>query len=195
MNLNYYYWIFEKDLKENYCDKIIQEAEKIKKQKAGVGYKNKSNKNIRKSNLVWLNKPWIFETLFPYIEKANMNSGWNFQIDCYEKIQYTSYDKGHYYNWHCDSWPTPYGPEEGSLSGKIRKLSAIVLLSDEKDFKGGELEFDYRNKDKENKEKVKNFKGKGTVIVFPSFLWHKVHKLTKGNRKTLVFWVCGDPYK
>ena len=31
--------------------------------------------------------------------------------------------------------------------GKVRKLSVTLTLSDEKDYKGGELEFDFRNLD------------------------------------------------
>jgi len=35
---------------------------------------------------------------------------------------------------------------------------------------------------------------KGTMIVFPSHKWHKVSKVTKGIRKTLVGWIVGKPF-
>ena len=36
---------------------------------------------------------------------------------------------------------------------------------------------------------------KGEMIVFPSHTWHKVNKVTKGIRKTLVGWVVGSQWK
>jgi PKHD-type hydroxylase len=38
-------------------------------------------------------------------------------------------------------------------------------------------------------------KEKGTVLIFPSFLMHRVTPVTKGTRKALVFWTGGEPYK
>ena len=35
--------------------------------------------------------------------------------------------------------------EKGPTKGKIRKLSVTVSLTDPKDYKGGELEFDLRD--------------------------------------------------
>ena len=49
-------------------------------------------------------------------------------------------------------WNQPYQRQEGDPSnGKIRKLSVTVTLSDPKDYKGGELEFDFRNQDPDKK--------------------------------------------
>ena len=59
-------------------------------------------------------------------------------------LQYNK--KGQYYDWHCDGWDKPY-MEDGPTKGKIRKLSVTVTLTDPKEYKGGELEFDLRNED------------------------------------------------
>ena len=32
------------------------------------------------------------------------------------------------------------------------------------------------------------------MIIFPSNTWHKVDKITKGIRKSLVGWVVGKPF-
>ena len=32
------------------------------------------------------------------------------------------------------------------------------------------------------------------IIVFPSHIWHKVHTVTSGVRKTLVGWIIGKPF-
>ena len=36
---------------------------------------------------------------------------------------------------------------------------------------------------------------KGSIIVFPSFLWHRVKPVTKGVRYSLVVWNLGYPFK
>ena len=76
---------------------------------------------------------------------ANQDAGWNFQWDWSEPIQFTYYTKKQYYGWHCDSWENPYGTDS-NFSGKIRKLSLIASLSSPTKYKGGELEFDFKNR-------------------------------------------------
>ena len=36
---------------------------------------------------------------------------------------------------------------------------------------------------------------KGSIVVFPSFLWHRVKPVTKGTRYSLVLWHLGYPFK
>ena len=45
-----------------------------------------------------------------------------------------------------------------------------------------------------NKIKFEKERQKGTLIVFPSFMWHKVSPVTKGSRYSLVMWSLGKPY-
>jgi PKHD-type hydroxylase len=101
-----------------------------------------------------------------------------------------------------DSWKLPYAMENTNdpLHGKIRKLSVTISLSDPKTYKGGELEFDFRNKDNSkngvsNIQECKEIKRKGSVVVFPSHLWHRVKPVTKGIRYSLVVWNLGEPFK
>ena len=72
---------------------------------------------------------------------------YNFEWDFSESCQFTKYTKDQFYDWHCDSWDQPYIRETANdpSHGKIRKLSVTVTLSDPKEYKGGELEFDFRN--------------------------------------------------
>jgi len=128
---------------------------------------------------------------------ANQMAGWNFQWDWTESCQFTIYKKGQYYDWHCDSWDKPYA-EEGPTKGKIRKLSNVVQLTDPKEYEGGELEFDFRQYDPDKKRKTqiaKEIAPKGSIIVFPSFVWHRVKPVTKGVRYSLVNWNLGWPFK
>ena len=147
-----------------------------------------------------MNDKWIYKEIQPYIHQANVNAGWNFQWDWSESCQFTKYEKGQFYDWHCDSWDKPYIRENPNdiSNGKIRKLSVTVTLSDPKDYKGGELEFDFRNQDpdkKPNIQKCKEILPKGSLVVFPGFVWHRVCPVKKGVRHSLVIWSLGWPYK
>ena len=44
------------------------------------------------------------------------------------------------------------------------------------------------------KELEKELNKQGSVIVFPSFMWHKVDRITRGIRYSLVGWNCGNDY-
>ena len=151
----------------------------------------------RNSNVVWLDERWIYNEIQPYIHIANKNAGWNFQFDFTESCQFTKYNKGQFYGWHTDSWELPYNaPKDPNLHGKIRKLSITISLSDPKDYKGGELEFQLRNKDKAQLiRKCPEIKPRGSIVVFPSFVWHRVKPVTKGIRHSLVAWNLGFPFK
>jgi PKHD-type hydroxylase len=73
-----------------------------------------------------------------------------------------------------------------------------VTLSDPKDYKGGELEFDFRNLDPDKKAnivKCKEILPKGSLVVFPSFVWHRVCPVKSGERNSLVIWNLGYPFR
>jgi PKHD-type hydroxylase len=71
-------------------------------------------------------------------------------------------------------------------------------LSKPEDYEGGELEFGLFNpntKRKYNFLKCEEIKPQGSIVVFPSFLWHRVTPVTKGKRNSLVIWSQGDRFK
>ena len=110
---------------------------------------------------------------------------YNFSLQEFEPAQYTVYHEGDHYDWHIDNHKEPYH------NGMIRKLSFTLCLNDE--FEGGDFKIcephPITNKTKEKTFKLK----KGEMIIFPSNTWHKVDKITKGIRKSLVGWVVGKP--
>jgi PKHD-type hydroxylase len=76
----------------------------------------------------------------------------------------------------------------------IRKVSFTLCLNEE--YEGGEFEVARPNPNPE-KHKFTKFKEKftmGTLISFPSFVWHKVHPVTSGTRKVLVGWATGPSF-
>ena len=193
MNFNNQYCVFKKGLPIEFCNKIISQANSQNKNKASVSNKD-STKRI--SNITWLNESWINETLKPYIDKANQDCGWNLQWDYTEKAQFTEYEKGQYYKWHIDQLDKPYGERfDKDWQGKVRKLSVTVSLSDPEDYEGGRLEF-YTSTPYEQKViSCDQILDKGSLVVFPSFIWHQITPITKGTRKSLVLWNLGYPYK
>ena len=207
MNLEYYYWYFQSVIPPKICDDIIEYGKSQQEQIALTGNYDPEKVNEddikdvskkRKSNVVWMNDRWIYNEIHPYINLANKNAEWNFQWDHSESCQFTKYKLNQFYDWHCDSWDRPYDkPDDLSRHGKIRKLSVTVSLSDETEYEGGDFEFDFRNNDKGSNQPrlCKEIRPKGSVVVFPSFVWHRVKPVTSGTRYSLVIWNLGKPWK
>lgn len=217
MNLKNYYYYYQSALSPKLCDDIINhgknrqlttaivgEYEKILKKNGKLNKKNIKNiQKIRKSEVVWMDDGWIYKEIQPYVHDANKSAGWNFDWDWSETCQFTKYSVGQYYDWHCDVSEEPVNRPQNADGtwppdhGKIRKLSVTVSLSDPKDYKGGELEFDYRNQNsgKKSIHKCKEILPRGSIIVFPSHVWHRVTPVTKGTRYSLVMWNLGYPFK
>lgn len=206
MDLENYYSIQTEALPEHTCDSIVEYALDLKQKglnsnKATTGGsafvlsdedKKDFNKKVRNSNIVWINEPWIYRELWDYIHHLNAQSKWNFNVDFAEPCQFTIYKKGQHYNWHIDG-----GITKPEYNGKIRKLSMTILLSDPKDFQGGDLEFDFQNNKPFSDVNIYSTTGllrKGSICMFPSFVYHRVTPVTKGTRYSLVVWVIGQPF-
>ena len=209
MNISNYYWHFPAALTPKFCDDVIAYAnsqEEVMARTGGYGDKKldknqvKNMQRKRKSDLVWLNDTWIYKELHPYVHEANARAGWNFEWDHSESCQFTKYKHNQYYDWHCDSWNKPY-KKKGPSNGKIRKLSMTCQLTDGSEYRGGELEFDFRNYDphmrdeSQHLKKAKEILSKGSIIVFPSHVWHRVKPVTSGTRYSLVVWHLGKPFR
>ena len=144
--------------------------------------------SIRKSKVKWLNYnyypqfDWVYNRLQLAIERANKQY-WNFHLySMPDPIQYTEYyPSGGHYDWHMDIGP--------GMSMANRKISITVQLSDSSEYEGGDLQL-FRSPTPENAPR-----GFGTVVVFPSYMMHRVTQVTSGVRKSLVLWVGGHHYR
>jgi PKHD-type hydroxylase len=67
-----------------------------------------------------------------------------------------------------------------------------VSLSPPEDYTGGELEFDFSTPDKKNIQLCPSMRSQGSVVVFPSFMQHRIKPVTRGTRYSLVAWFCGN---
>ena len=199
MELNNYYWCFQGALPHRICDDIVAYGKALKEE-TGVtfGYdpdnmtpnQQKQLEQKRKSNVVWMNPRWIYRELHPLVHKANTNAGWNFHWDWSESCQFTKYDgnKKQHYDWHTDAGTRI------NENGKIRKLSMTVALVDGSEYEGGDFEINMSTPDRENIHVIKEAKIKGSVTIFPSFVWHRVKPVTAGTRYSLVNWHQGRPF-
>ena len=149
---------------------------------APVFSSSKSIQKKRSSKIYWINESWVQKLLWEYILEANKKT---FHVDVINKseIQFTEYrsHEGGKYDWHHDvNW--------NAQEGLDRKLSISIQLSDKTDYLGGDFEFEEINSSMD-------FKGIGTIIIFPSYLRPRVTKVTSGTRRSLVAWFYGPNWK
>ena len=201
MNYKKLFYYFDSAFSPFLCDKIIEEGYSNNPDFAltgKTGYTRskkeiEKTKEIRNSNVSWIDDWWVKKELEPYVKRANEMAGWNFNFTKSEASQFTIYEPGEYYDWHRDAQNYPY--TQGEQKGLIRKLSVTVSLSNPEDYEGGFLEFSRENDfNKKYFYKVREILPRGSICVFPSYTWHRVSPVTKGKRLSLVQWNLGDSY-
>ena len=181
-----YYW-FKDGFSKAEIDIILENMENLPFQEARVAADTEGDTlhQMRKSEIKWipqnLHYKWIYDRLAKLIIEAN-DALWQFDLTgILDNIQFTVYHEGGgHYDWHLD-----IGPRELSW----RKISLTIQMSEDQDYEGGELEF------MRGAYPIKAPRGKGVVVVFPSYLLHRVTPVTKGTRKSMVLWVGGGRYK
>jgi len=150
----------------------------------GLGDTVDINKNIRRSQLKWLNNTpetvWIFEKLADVCLRLNMEY-FRFDLTGFgENLQLTNYDQSEngMYGWHLDY--------NSTIS---RKISMVIQLSDASEYEGGDLQI------MTNGEPKIVSKQRGIIAAFPSYTLHQVTPVTSGSRQSLVAWVSGPAFK
>lgn len=175
-------------LTEKECDAIVRRAENYSDNEATVGFSETARNDLayRTSSIRWLDvnrETDIVSRLMSFVCSSNRS---NFGVDIVAPfdLQFTEYhatNKGHY-DWHHDVWlesDRPYA----------RKLSLVVQLSAPDEYQGGAFEFFGL------KSPGAVFSGRGSLLIFPSFLQHRVLPVTEGRRRSLVSWVEGPNWR
>ena len=185
------YWMWEKELSAELCQDIVDRASNDF-QDAKVFTENKGilNSKVRKTNIHWNSDQDLFDMAFYYMRSANKNGGWNLQVDTAEYFQIGQYPIGGHYDWHVDGLGVDpiNSPKNKRLHGKTRKISMVVWLNE--DFKGGGFQF-HKGHLKNNVIKPTQ----GTIIMFPSWVMHKVTPVTQGTRYSMASWFVGKPLR
>ena len=196
-------WFFS-DLPEDIVDLIEKDlTEKFDSQfQDSKLHGDALNKEKRNSQKTWIpTTHWVAGFLWHYVQRANRE---NFLYDLRnidgESLQYTRYSEGEFYGWHNDAGlQTQYKPQSvGNLAEGlandfvndnielVRKLSFSLQLSGPDDYEGGNVQFI----DEAGKSYFAPRK-RGTIVLFDSRTQHRVLKVTKGVRKSIVGWVVG----
>ena len=177
------YGIMKDVFSQDEIEKILFMEKLLNFQKAAVG--NGEVTSHRDSNIAWLqpdnHTSWVFDKIGNITSKANYDL-FMLDVNHIQSIQYTKYDSlmEQHYDWHVDEWSV--------YSNNQRKISGVVMLTNPEEYDGGEFEI-IHNGNPEDSYKLKPFAGE--VIFFASSMPHKVHPVTKGIRKSLVFWAEG----
>ena len=162
--------------------------------KTGRKQEFKTDSKIRISDISWCNEQWLYDIIWPFMNQANEEAGWRYQIKAAESCQITRYKKGGFYSFHRDGngdhLSAYNNPQNAFMHGHVRKLSMSVLVND--NFDGGAFEFATYGRGKCEVTPIEATTG--SVIVFPSAMEHRVAPVTKGTRYSVVCWFVGPPF-
>ena len=171
------------------CQLIINAGRAEPKQNAEVGNGKGIKGGVidtktRTSHISWIpfkKMPEMYKNIEKIMKATNGNHFGFDGMTITEPAQYTEYPEGGFYDWHIDN--------NVSMQHEppVRKISMTLLLSPESEFEGGDLELMTEGK----VAKIKQ----GHAIFFASFIRHRVKPVTRGNRKSLVMWFGGTPFK
>jgi len=152
----------------------------IKKKKKGA-YDTK----MRITTISWIPfsaMPEMYKIIERSMLQANGNHFGYEGMQLTEVAQFTEYPKGGFYDWHMDA------DVVGLQEPPVRKISMTILLSNQSEFEGGDLEF--MSEGNKPPQLIQ-----GQAIYFCSLLRHRVAKVKKGIRRSLVMWFGGPPFK
>ena len=171
------------------CKMIIEAGREEPKVNAKVGNEQGTkggvlNTKTRTSHISWIpfkKMPEMYKDIEKIMKTTNGNHFGFEGVQITEMAQYTEYPEGGFYDWHVDN------EVNCAHEPPVRKISMTCLLSPDSEFEGGDLELM-----KEGQvAKIKQ----GHAIFFASFIRHRVVPIIRGNRKSLVMWFGGTPFK
>jgi len=171
------------------CQDIINMGHQQKTEEAKVGHKERAGGTYdtkkRITTISWIPfkaMPEMYKIIERTMLQVNRNHFGYEGMTITEPAQFTEYPKGGFYDWHMDA------DVNCQFEPPVRKISMTILLSDPSTFSGGDLEFMAEG------NKLPTLM-QGQAIFFCSFLRHRVAKVKKGTRRSLVMWFGGPPFK
>ena len=171
------------------CQDIINMGHQQKSEEARVGDKEKAGGKYdtkkRITTISWIPfkaMPDMYKIIERSMQQVNGNHFGYEGMTITEQAQFTEYPKGGFYDWHMDA------DVNCQFEPPVRKISMTILLSNQSEFEGGELEF--MTKDSKPDQLIQ-----GQAIFFCSLIRHRVNKVKKGIRRSLVMWFGGPPFK
>lgn len=180
--------VWTEALSADECRSIVERGLAYAPHDATIGFEESSRTDtgFRTSVVRWLDAVVdedIVARLMQFVQASN-RTNFGFDLHAPFDIQFTEYHgtSNGKYDWHHDVWldsPRPYA----------RKLSVVVQLSDPSEYEGGTFEFF------DVAQPGELFLPRGSILLFPSFLQHRVLPVTAGLRRSLVTWVEGPRWR
>jgi PKHD-type hydroxylase len=170
--------LFHDVFSANECDLIVNEGCISTGESWWIGREDPVRRSAFSTTLSRVDSvEWVFKRLTQVMHAAN--SDFQFSVtEIDEKLLFAKYQTNDHFDWHID-----LGEEDIAA----RKLSIAVLLSPRKTFTGGEWQFQFDDASATGARQ-------GSAVVFPSFLPHRVSKITSGTRHSLVGWMFGPAF-
>ena len=155
-----------------------------------IGIEREVNKEIRDSRVHMIDRekePDLFSRIDETVSEMN---GRFFRVrylpvEGLSFLQLGGYHPDSHYGDHMDCFLS-----RRERPDRERKLSLMIQLTDPEEYSGGE--FIFSNLTGPDPEELR---AAGTLVVFPSFLAHRVTPVEEGSRFSLVGWIEGPPWK
>lgn len=174
----------EVDKIQSYCNTLEISPGKL--------FETNPDYSTRTAFTAWLSNPtpetqWFYDKLNGIIEKHN-DELFNLDITGIPYIQYAVYPPGGHHDFHmdvCFDNPRQY---DWYINEHFRKLTVVIMLTEPGvDFGGGDFNINM------SMERTPYWipLSKGSMLIFPSYILHKVCPVEWGVRRTLTTWVLG----
>lgn len=168
------------------CDALVALCQAGPMKDAGLVRQTTAHQ-IRRAELSWLDDlpeaAWVMDRMMRLTAQANRDAFGFDLTEFAESAQVARYgaERAGHFDWHSDIGA-------GALAAK-RKLTIVVQLSDPEDYRDGALQL---RPDSSVREAPRD---RGTAIVFPSFVLHRVTPVTQGTRWSLTLWSHGPAFR
>lgn len=168
------------------CARILDAVAAAPARDAGL-VRQARDHNLRRADLVWLDAvadtDWVMGRVIDLVRRVNRDV-FDFEISEFaESAQVARYGaerEGHF-DWHSDIG-------EGRLAAR-RKLTIVVQLSDPAAYAGGALQT------MPGAGVLEADRRRGSAVLFPSFVLHRVTPVSEGVRHSLTVWCHGAPFR
>ena len=198
------FYVFPRAIAPDACEKIVKDCKQNILGKASIKVcsqdgtiVSRNDPEVRKTSIHFIkdkdNK--VNKLVWHFLREANKIQ-FNYDLTYFQPIQFGEYKDGGFYGWHQDD-----GGDAIDEPNEIRKLTAVLVVSNPDTFEGGELQFYNGDRPMEDMgeitgEQITNdIKSQGSVVVFDSRDWHRVTPVTKGVRHSIVCWTVGPNFK
>lgn len=168
------------------CDRILALSETAPRREARlVGQQRDPGQ--RRATLAWLDEAegaaWVGDRIADLVRDANRRAFGFDLTEFAESAQVAQYPAtiGGHFDWHADIGDGPVA--------RRRKLTLVIQLSEPETYEGGALEI------MPSAHIVTAPRARGSAVLFPSFLLHRVTPVTEGARASLTQWVHGPAFR